>query len=446
MHARIHDNNASQDIRNMGGLREWMPWTHWTFLASCIAIAGIPPTSGFFSKDEILHHALTSGIKPPTADGTMMSSLGPIELFKWPAWGGTALFAMGAIGAVMTAFYMFRLYILTFQGTFRGWKIVSGWKAPEHGHDHGHDHAHGHGHHEAGEPLEGPTPHESPRPMTVPLAVLAFFALAGGMIWGNSPWGKEPGLFEHFLEPLYSRLKESIEIKEHGGNAAMIIGLIAAIGGTLGGVYVYYQQGGTPAKRFVERFPKLHQLVVEKWRVDELYDELVIGTVDFIADVMVFVDKWVVDGIVARLTAWVVAVLGHGFRLLQTGRVQAYAAVMMVGTACMGWFFIVPQAKAHVVNDEATGRYTVSVAPGLGYAFRWDANADGKPDTPDFGDKTSVELTLGVGESKAVRFEVKNAFGRVKQSSVTVARPKPSDAPSKAAEGNRPSDVREVRR
>jgi hypothetical protein len=112
----------------------------------------------------------------------------------------------------------------------------------------------------------------------------------------------------------------------------------------------------------------------------------------------------------------------------------------------MGWFFIVPQAKAHVVNDETTGRYTVSVAPGLGYEFRWDANADGKPDTPDFGDKTSVELTLGVGESKDVRFEVKNAFGRVKQSKVTVTRPKPAEAPSRAAEMDRPADGREVRR
>jgi hypothetical protein len=138
--------------------------------------------------------------------------------------------------------------------------------------------------------------------------------------------------------------------------------------------------------------------------------------------------------------------MGHGLRLLQTGRVQAYAAVMMVGTAWMGWFFTVPQAKAHVVNDESTGRYTVNVAPGLGYAFRWDANADGKPDTPEFGDKTSVELTLGVGESKAVHFEVKNAFGRVKRSSVTVVRPKPAETPSKAAEGDRPADMREVRR
>jgi NADH-quinone oxidoreductase subunit L len=433
MHARIHDNNASQDIRNMGGLREHLPITHATFLASCLAIAGFPLTSGYFSKDEILHHAYTSSIKPPTADGTMMSSLGPIELFKWPSWGGTALFAMGVIGAVMTAFYMFRLYILTFHGAFKGWKVVAGWKAPEQGHD---DHSHGHGHHDAAEPLEGPTPHESPLQMTIPLVVLGVLAIFAGLVWAKS--------FEHFLEPIYARLKDSIEITEKSGVG--VIATVACFTGILGAGYVYYQQGGAPAKRFVEQFPALHQLVVEKWRVDELYDELVIGTVDFIADMMVLIDKWVVDGIVARLSAWVVAAAGHGLRLLQTGRVQTYAAVMMVGTAWVGWFFAVPQAKAHVVNDETTGRYTVSVAQGLGYAFRWDADADGKPDTPDFGDKTSVEITLGVGESKAVRFEVKNAFGRVKKSSVTVTRPKPSDTPAKAAGGDHPTDAREVRR
>jgi NADH-quinone oxidoreductase subunit L len=371
----------------------------------------------------------------------MMSSLGPVELFKWPTWGGTALFTMGAIGAVMTAFYMFRLYVLTFHGSFKGWKIVAGWKAPEHGHDD----AHGHDHHGTGEALEGPTPHESPWQMTLPLVVLGVLALAAGLLWGN-PLGKEgaAGPFERFLEPLYARLKDSLEITERHG--AGVVATVACFAGILGAGYVYYQQGGTPAKQFVERFPELYKLVVEKWRVDELYDELVIGTVDFIADLMVLVDKWVVDGIIARLSSWIVAAFGHGLRLLQTGRVQAYAAVMMIGVAAVGWFFTVPQAKAHVVNDETTGRYTVSVAPGLGYAFRWDADANGAPDTPNFGDKTSVEITLGVGESKDVRFEVKNAFGRVKQSSVTITRPRPSEQPSKAADGDRPGDLREVRR
>src|SRR5205814_1653655 len=154
---------------------------------------------------------------------------------------------------------------------------------------------------------------------------------------------------------------------------------------------------------------------------------------DFIADVFVWIDKWVVDGIVARLTSWAVAVAGHTLRLFQTGRVQAYAAVMMVGTASLGWFFTVPQAKAHVVHDESTGRYTVSAAPGLGYEYRWDADDDGKPDQPDFGQKTSVDLSLGVGESKVVRFEAKNAFGRVKRASVMVSRPKPPEPSQRTA-------------
>jgi NADH-quinone oxidoreductase subunit L len=440
MHARVHDNNASQDIRNMGGLREHLPITHATFAASCLAIAGFPYTSGFYSKDEILKNAFTLGVKVPTADGTLMSSQGPIELFKWPAWGGTFLFTLGVIGAVMTAFYMFRLYFLTFWGSFKGWTIVAGWTPPagEHAHD-----AHGahHEHHEPGARLEGPAPHESPWQMTAPLVVLGFLALVGGVVWAHP--------IEKWFEPLYASLQSNLEVTDRGGMTAtmalVFLALVIFAVGAGGAYNVYYREGGGPAKRFVERFPALHRLVVDKWRVDEFYDEFFIGTVDFIADVFVWIDKWVVDGIVARFTSWVVAVTGHLLRLFQTGRVQAYAAVMMVGTAGLGWFFTVPQAKAHVVRDESTGRYTVSAAPGLGYEYRWDSDADGKPDTPEFGQKAAVDLTLGVGESKAVRFEVKNAFGRVAQRTVTVTRTKPPETPQKTASSDEAHGVDAVR-
>jgi NADH-quinone oxidoreductase subunit L len=165
--------------------------------------------------------------------------------------------------------------------------------------------------------------------------------------------------------------------------------------------------------------------MLDKWRVDEFYDEFFIGTVDFIADVCVWVDKWVVDGIVARLTAWLVAVAGHSLRLLQTGRVQGYAAVMVIGTAFLGWFFTMPQARTVVDSDQSSGRYTVTAAPGLGYEYRWDADADGKPDAEEFGDKKSVELTLRAGETREVKLEVKNAFGRVSERTIVLTREKP---------------------
>jgi NADH-quinone oxidoreductase subunit L len=424
MHARIHDNDASQDIRNMGGLRKSLPITHATFLASCLAIAGFPLTSGFFSKDEILHNAFTSSVKAPTAEAYGLT------LFTWPAAAGPVLLTVGLLAAVMTAFYMFRLYFLTFWGDFRGWKVVANWVEPvaAHGHDahdahgaHGRD-AHGHdahaGHaHAPGEPLEGPEPHESPWQMYLPLVILGFLALVGGIFMHP---------LDKWLEPVFAAARKSVEVSDKGG----IVQPLAIAAGLLGigiAFVIYYQQQGAPAKRLAEQMPRLHRFLLDKWRVDEFYDEFFIGTVDFIADVFVWIDKWVVDGIVARFTSWLVAVSGHLLRLTQTGRIQAYAAVMMIGTAAMGWFFTMPQAKAHIERDDASGHYTVQAAPGLGYFYRWDADADGKPDSADFSDKRSVELTLGVGETKRVVLEVKNAFSRIGHETITLTRPKPEE-------------------
>src|SRR6185369_7778118 len=192
MHARIHDTDASQDMRNMGGLRKYMPYTFWTFAISWAAIIGIPGTSGFFSKDEILLKAYSSYI----ATQPMPDS------FEWPKWGGTLLYALGFAGAIMTAFYMTRLFIGTFFGDFKGWKIVKKWKEPAH--EHGHD---AHHHHDAGEPLEGPVPHESPWQMWVPLAVLAFGAAFGGFLNAGALELFHIDLMplDHFLEPVFEK-------------------------------------------------------------------------------------------------------------------------------------------------------------------------------------------------------------------------------------------------
>ncbi|HVU01950.1 MAG TPA: NADH-quinone oxidoreductase subunit L [Polyangiaceae bacterium] len=439
MHARIHDTNASQDVRNMGGLKDHLPITHYTFLASCLAIAGCPLTSGYFSKDEILMKGFTSKILPPPGtDGSMMTASGPIALFAWPAWAGTAILAAGIVGAVMTAFYMFRLYFLTFHGEFKGWKIVPNWVDPGHGHDaHGHDdHGHGHDdhghHHEEPGSMEGPTPHESPWQMYLPLVILGVLALVGGIF--ATP-------LEKWLEPVFESVKESVQVAEHA-TVVQVLAICAFAAGTGGAYWVYQLRQGVPAANLAKQAPGLHQLLLDKWRVDELYDEFFIGTVDFVADVLVWVDQYVVDGIVAKLSAFVVASVGHILRLLQTGRVQAYAAVMMVGTACLGWFFTMPQTAAHVDRDDAAGRYTITAAPGLGYAYRWDADADGKPDTEDFMEKKSVELTLGVGDTRDVVLEVRNAFGRTSSRKVSLSRPKPPEEPARADLGT--GDARRV--
>jgi NADH-quinone oxidoreductase subunit L len=416
MHARIHDTDASQDMRNMGGLRKFMPYTFLTFAVSWAAIIGIPGTSGFFSKDEILLKAYSSYISTPT---------GVVDSFEWPKWGGTALYALGFAGAIMTAFYMTRLFIGTFFGEFKGWKIVKKWKEPAH--EHGHDHHH---HHDPDEELEGPEPHESPWQMWLPLAILGFLALVGGFL--------NPGALEiigihnmpldHFLEPVFEKAAPSvrtIENAEHLLGAFLGLALVAVAIGAGGAYYIYVQAKGEPARAFVEKFPGFHRLVYDKWRVDELYEETVIGAVDSLAEFGAWADKWIVDGILAKLSSFIVRGSGSLLRQLQTGRIQAYAAVMVVGLGSVGWFLVAPHADAKVVANHAQGAYSVTATPGLGYSYRWDENGDGKPDSEDFDDKSSVSFNLDPDKGRTVSLEVKNAFGQVAKRKFDVSRPKP---------------------
>ncbi len=150
----IHAMHHEQDIRNMGGLKKFMPVTHITFLLGCLAIAGIPPFSGFFSKDEILTAAL---LKNPV------------------------YYVFGVIGALMTAFYMFRLYALTFQGKFRG--------------------THEQEHHL----------HESPKAMTIPLIVLAILSVAGGWIGIPEVLMKDAHRLHSFLAPVFADSQQGVE-------------------------------------------------------------------------------------------------------------------------------------------------------------------------------------------------------------------------------------------
>jgi len=415
MHERIHDTDASQDMRNMGGLRKYMPYTFATFAVSWAAIVGFPGSSGFFSKDEILLKAFTSTIASPTAGGVMNTPEGEVKLFLWPSWGGSVLYALGLLTAVFTAFYMSRLFFGIFFGEFRGWKIVKGFKA------HYDDHQH---HHEAG-PLEGPKPHESPWQMWIPLAVLAVFAAFAGF-WNASVLHIE--LFDHWLEPVFHAASDHVKPIEGAENFMMpFVGLaVAAFVVGVGAAYwVYVLQKGEPARKVAEALPGLHHLVADKWRVDELYDEVVIGSVDSLAEISVAGDKWVVDGIIARFTSAVVAGVGTVLRFFQTGVVHVYSAFMVVGLAWLGWLLITPKAEAKTVSDAAAGSFSVNAAPGLGYSYRWDANGDGQWDTEDFGDKTEVNFKLDVEKSRKVRLEVKNAFGRTNTAEFVLERPRP---------------------
>ena len=120
MHARVHDDDKAQDIRNMGGLRKWMPLTHWSFAAATAAIIGLPLTSGFFSKDEILFRTYIDHTVNPEAGSAMLKRF---RVFEPPLWIGHTLYWVAVAAATLTAFYMCRLYFLTFWGEFRGWTI-----------------------------------------------------------------------------------------------------------------------------------------------------------------------------------------------------------------------------------------------------------------------------------------------------------------------------------
>src|SRR5450432_3881145 len=421
MHARIHDSDASQDMRNMGGLRKYMPYTFWTFALSWAAIVGFPLTSGFFSKDEILLKAYTSFVKSPITGNKLSDGSTTIELFSWPTWAGSALYAMGLITALMTAFYMTRLFIGIFFGEFKGWKIVKKWQEPEHD-AHGHDHHHAH---DPSVPLEGPTPHESPWQMWLPLAILGALAAFSGFL-NAAPLHFTP--FDHWLEPVFAKAADAVQLIEDAeSKVPLFLGLaFAAFAGGSGIAYfIYVKQKGEPARKFAETFPGFHALVFDKWRVDEFYEEFVIGAVDSLAEFFAWGDKWIVDFILARVSSALVSFTGTALRYVQTGRVQTYAAVMVLGLGGVGFFFVMPKVDATTHADDASGAYTVSAAPGLGYSYRWDLNNDGKWDNEEFGSQTDVSLNLAVKENRTVKLEVKNAFGQTATRSFSFVRPPP---------------------
>ena len=212
MHARIHDDDTAQDIRHMGGLRKWMPLTHWTFAAATAAIIGFPLTSGFFSKDEILYRAYVN------------HSVEDARLYEPPQWLGPALFWVAIAAATLTAFYMCRLYFLTFWGDFRGWTVgrPSQVAAEELA-----NRAAESGTHKDDLSRPGYAPHESPRDMTIPLIILAAFSLFAGIVNPGFHLVAKPPL-EHWLAPVFAgAASDSVGVQ---ANAGRLEGISAAVG------------------------------------------------------------------------------------------------------------------------------------------------------------------------------------------------------------------------
>jgi NADH-quinone oxidoreductase subunit L len=273
----IHAMHHEQDIRKMGGLRKKLPVTHFTFLIGCLAIAGIPPLSGFFSKDEILAAAFLSH---------------------------PAYYIFGLAGALMTAFYMFRLYTLTFLGEARF-------------------------NDDAAHPV-----HESPWPMLLPLIVLAALSVAGG--WIGFPAWMISGAhrLEHFLSPIFAQSHELAKEHAHLSVAqewAMVVGATAAI--ILAILFAIRS-----ARREKTGDEPATGLLANKWYVDELYDYAIVNPLRAFADLLKnVIEKNVIDGSINGLGK-LVHYSSRQFRLIQSGQVGNYLLIMVLS---MVVFFLI---------------------------------------------------------------------------------------------------------
>lgn len=322
----IHGMNEEQDMRKMGGLKLHMPVTFVTMFIGAIAIAGIPPFAGFFSKDEILYRTF---------------------LHSEILWG------LGVVTAAMTAFYMFRLINMTFFGSYRG----PAWDRGGH-QEEGHDGEHGGAWH---------GPHESPTLMTVPLMVLSLGAIIAGFIGIPAALGGSNAI-EHFLEPSFVVAgAPHVEEVHHMSHAAeiglMLFSVLIAVGG-IWLAYRNYVKRPENAVRMAESWSTQHRLLTNKYYVDELYDSTVIRGTMGSADGLWTVDKRVVDGTVngtgwttlamswishvldkyvvdgfINFVAWVCSEASYIFRRAQTGLIQNYAFATLLGVfAFVTWF------------------------------------------------------------------------------------------------------------
>ena len=378
----IHAMGGEQDMRRMGGLKRYLPVTYVTMMIGTVAIAGIPPLAGFFSKDEILFRTFLTN---------------------------KVIWSFAVVTALMTAFYMFRLMSMTFLGAYRGpaWEHATpaaAHVAAAHGVSHPTDsHAHGQAHKAQHEVSHGPAdghdpghdshghahgawhgPHESPRPMTLPLMALAVGAIVAGFV-SIPPALGGGAVLEHFLEP-------SLTAHAAGGHAAepaaeagasaaptaeitsaaataheephvshaaelglMLFSVLIAVAGILT-AYRFYVRSPEIADNLKERYAAAHNLLYNKYFVDELYDatfikgtmkssfglwtfdrRVVDGAVNgtgwftvFASWVSSLIDKYVVDGAV-NLVGRSSEESSFLFRRLQTGLIQNYALLMLAG-------------------------------------------------------------------------------------------------------------------
>jgi NADH-quinone oxidoreductase subunit L len=269
----IHGLHEEQDIWKMGGLKKKMPVTFWTFIIGTLALSGVPPFSGFYSKDSILAQALEQK--------------------------NYILFGVAVFVAALTTFYMFRLFFVAFLGEARTEKAK---------------HA-----------------HESPKVMTWPLIALAVFAVIGGYIGITNNYGsqffaehEQLTVAQQALEPLHNIFPMLC------GIGAVVVGLFAA--------FALYKKAATdplPAK-----LGGLATAMRNKFYFDELYEATFIRFHDFIAAVADWIDRWVLEGAIIGALRGGTDLSGRALRLVQTGNLQTYAFLFVLGVALLLYFVL----------------------------------------------------------------------------------------------------------
>lgn len=278
----MHAMSGELNMQKMGGLKKYLPRTYPTFLIGAIAISGIPFFSGFFSKDAILTSAFASG-----------------KYFIW---------ALGICGAILTAFYMFRLVFLTFHGQERI------------------------------EPEAKKHLHESPPSMTIPLMILAFFSIVAGWVGLPVVFGKNLDKFSQFLEPVIHQSHEA-HLSLGTEWVLIFISVVVAFAGIIIAAIFYLKKTEIP-HNLVKRFPFIYKLLYNKYYVDEFYNATIVNPMVKGSEfVYKHFDLGVIDAAVNN-TGNITNFFGKMLSYLQTGIIKDYALIFLLGATILIGFLL----------------------------------------------------------------------------------------------------------
>ena len=350
MHGMEHGGSKTPgDITTMGGLKKHMKITRITFMISCLAIAGIVPFAGFFSKDEILGGAFT--VHPP----------------GWPVWYGKLLWGGLLIAALGTAFYMWRLYFMVFEGEERS--------------------------------EEAKHAHESPASMTGPLVVLALLATVAGFIGmphfadvhlpafthALASW-LEPAIQHTWIDPGHAL--EHIHGEASDSTTFILMGVALLVGAAgIGMAWMLYGKGPTKTVENLVAGPLAAPYEASKHKlwVDEIYEKIIVNPFRVLArGLFEVVDRFIIDTIAVNGSAFIVGLFGRISRWFQNGQVQRYLMGLVVGAAGV---FLVTDCRQHtgidykIIGDQIELRADAgSGIIGATAKLQWDIDGDGKPD------------------------------------------------------------------